>query len=326
MSAVFFFVLCNCILVATEVSGLIPLELSIDTVTAKCGGEFDPKLDGQIVQTLMQAQQQLKPPGCNPPKNGSCREIFYCFPSASSGYYQVHTPNSSISRVYCDMTGNNCGGTRGWTRVTYVNMLQPNTTCPQGLTQKVLSGKTLCGRSNSKSGGCQSANFPSLGLKYSQVSGQLRGYQWGTPNAFGRVGTVNADRYVDGAIVTCTSEHIWTYANGMSLSYSSDPRLICPCNINGNATIVPSFVGNDYYCETGNNMDSLVYHFSPNDPLWDGQQCVGAEAPCCAHPNMPWFTKKLSDPTTSDIEVRLCQDQDTANEDTLLQVIELYVY
>ena len=131
MLPAFFSVLCNCILVAT---GLIPLELSIDKTTAKCGAEFDPQLDGQIMQTLLQAQQQLKPPGCNPPKNGSCQEILYCFPSASSGYYQIHTLNSSISRVYCDMTGNNCGGTQGWTRVTYVNMLQPNATCPQGLT------------------------------------------------------------------------------------------------------------------------------------------------------------------------------------------------
>ena len=98
----------------------------------------------------------------------------------------------------------------------------------------------------------------------------------------------------------------------------------CPCNT-GAANVVPSFVGSDYYCETGFNGNDLSFTFFPNDPLWDGQQCVGTEAPCCTHPNMPWFNKTLSETTTEDIEVRLCQDESTSNEDTLLQVIELFV-
>ena len=40
---------------------------------------------------------------------------------------------------------------------------------------------------------------------------------------------------------------------------------------------------------------------------------------------MPWFNKTLSETTTEDIEVRMCQDQGTSNEDTLLQVIKLYI-
>ena len=39
----------------------------------------------------------------------------------------------------------------------------------------------------------------------------------------------------------------------------------------------------------------------PNDPLWDGQQCPSEEAPCCTHPNMPWFNKTLNETTTEDI-------------------------
>ena len=103
-----------------------------------------------------------------------------------------------------------------------------------------------------------------------------------------------------------------------------DKALECPCNT-GAANVVPSFVGSDYYCETGYNGNDLSFTFFPNDPLWDGQQCVGAEAPCCTHPNMPWFNKTLSETTTEDIEVRVCQDQGTSDEDTLLQVIELFV-
>ena len=45
-----------------------------------------------------------------------------------------------------------------------------------------LSGLTLCGRNGPA--GCQSTVFSTLGQNYSQVCGQLRGYQRGTPDAF----------------------------------------------------------------------------------------------------------------------------------------------
>ena len=44
-------------------------------------------------------------------------------------------------------------------RVAYVNMAQASSTCPQGLTQRTVSGLTLCGRSSS--------GFSTFGLNYS---------------------------------------------------------------------------------------------------------------------------------------------------------------
>ena len=41
---------------------------------------------------------------------------------------------------------------------------------------------------------------------------------------------------------------------------------------------------------------------------------------------MPWFLKTLNETTTEDIELRVCGDQVIADEDTPLQVIELFVY
>ena len=294
-------------------------------VTTKCS-QSNSQLNGQLTETLRQIQYTLS---CSL-QNRSCREILNCFPSAPSGYYQIHAPNGSLVQVYCDMEGTNCGGEGGWMRVAYVNMSQSGTTCPQGLTQKVLSGLTLCGRSDTSVGSCQSTFFSSLGLNYSQVCGQLRGYQWATPDAFTRIGKVVPERYVDGATITYGNsprKHIWTYANGVSLYYSTNSLYVCPCNT-GAVNIVPSFVGSDYYCETGfNGNGEPTYNFLfSNDPLWDGQQCVGTEAPCCTHPNMPWFNKTLSETTTEDIEVRVCLDQNTSDEDTLLQVIELFIY
>ena len=260
----------------------------------------------------------------------SCQEILRCFPSAPSGYYQIHAPNGSLVQVYCDMEGTNCGGEGGWTRVAYVNMSQSGATCPQGLTEGTFSGLTLCGRNTT---GCQGTWVSALGLNYSQVCGQLLGYQYGAPDAFSERSPQDINiSYVDGASITygrSSRKHIWTYANSYGLVDSS---AACPCNTGLTSPVeVPPFVGGDYYCETGDNRvphdNDFLFQLFPNDTLWDGQQCVDAEASCCVpHPNMPWFTKTLNETTTEDIEVRVCQNQGIDDEDTLLQVIELFVY
>ena len=298
-------------------------------VSSECG-QYDPLQDEQLTEALGQALQQLGPPGCNPPKNRSCQEILHCLPSAPSGYYQITVPNGSLVQVYCDMQGTNCGGEGGWMRVAYVNMSQSGAICPQGLTQRNLSGLTLCGRMITGGGGCQSTVFSTLGLAYSKVCGQLRGYQFGTPEAF--FSPFQSDPssidnlYVDGASITHGSgprEHIWTYAAGRNLV--TGPTT-CPCHTGNVHNPSPPFVGSDYYCETGDNDNTCCENilFS-NDALWDGQQCPGTEAPCCTHPNMPWFKKTLSETTTEDIELRVCCDQSTISEDTPLEVIELFV-
>ena len=309
------------LLAGDVVSGFTPVTYP---VSSECG-QYDPLQDQHLMETLGQIQQQLD---CRPSKNRSCQEILHCFPSAPSGYYQIRVPNGSLVQVYCDMEGTNCGGEGGWMRVAYVNMSQSGATCPQGLTQTTLSGLTLCGRSGPLE--CQSTVFSTLGLNYSQVCGQLRGYQYGSPDAF-QTYYDNSSKtidnlYVDGVSITYGSpsrKHIWTYANGQYLGIAQ--HIICPCN-NNSLKVNPPYVGSDYYCETGDNdkicCESILY---PNDPLWDGQQCPGEEAPCCTHPNMPWFNKALSETTTEDIELRVCGDEPTTNEDTPLQVIELFV-
>ena len=224
------------------------------------------------------------------------------------------------------MEGTNCGGERGWTRVASVNMSQSGTTCPQGLTQRLLSGSNYCGRNII---GCQSAFFSTHGLSYSRVCGRLRGYQYGGPDAFNasiieRYTSVDSN-YVDGASITYGSnprKHVWTYAAGVR-SYTLT-QFDCPCN-NGSSYQAPPFIGSDYYCESGRvSNNHIVILF--NDPLWDSQQCTDLEGPCCTRPNMPWFNKTLSETTTENIELRLCgDDSPTGDEDVLLELIELYV-
>ena len=240
MAVKFMLLFCYYLLLAggvSVVSGFTPVTYPA-RVSSECG-QFDPLQDEQLMEALRQVHQQLGPPGCNPPRNRSCQGILHCFPLALSGYFQITAPNGSLVQVYCDMEGTNCGGEGGWTRVAYVNMSQSGATYPQRLTKYIHSGLTLCGRDNA---GCKRTVFSTLGLSYSQVCGQLRGYQYGTPEGFKSYylhGYSINKPYVDGVSITYGSalrKHIWTYANGLKLS--GNPEFNCPCN-NGSGFDTP---------------------------------------------------------------------------------------
>ena len=110
---------------------------------------------------------------------------------------------------------------------------------------------------------------------------------------------------------------MWTYAAGLSDDYDYKAHN-CPC-----ATIPgPAFVGNDYYCESGDvgTHDSVSYYLS--DPLWDGSGCGNGNG-CCAQIGMPWFYRKL---ISKNFEVRNCKNSPSVNnEDIAVEKLELYV-
>ena len=58
--------------------------------------------------------------------------------------------------------------------------------------------------------------------------------------------------YVHGVSITYDEsprKHIWSYSVGRS---ENQLGASCPCN-NGSTAYIPSFVGDDYYCESGNS-------------------------------------------------------------------------
>ena len=258
--------------------------------------------------------------------NYSCSQIHQVYPSTTSGYYNITLTNGSIVTVYCDMEGINCDEEGGWTRVAYLNMTEPGTTCPSGLTQRGYSNinHDVCGRPSDP--GCDSTTFSTYGLNYTKVCGQIRGYQFAIPDAF-HLGSKGIDSYyVEGVSITYGSnprQHIWTYAGGF-YETRLDSRG-CPCNSGSAALPPPSFVGNDYYCESGLNAPPYPLILYPFDPLWDGQNCNGPESTCCTNPNMPWFLKTLNEVTTHNIELRVCCSHGLPYEDTPLDIIEIYV-
>ena len=232
-------------------------------------------------------------------------------------------------QVYCDMEGINCDGEGGWTRVAYLNMTEPNATCPAGLILQEYDNidHPLCGRHDGAS--CNSANFSSTGLMYSKVCGQVRGYQYCSPDAFDSLGVGIDSYYVEGVSITYginPRKHIWTYAAGVSEQGTGSHT--CPCNTGYNGGRDPSstFIGSHYYCESGNPIRDYSCILYTNDPLWDGQQCNGKEGPFCpANSTMPWFYRSLDTHTNDDIELRVCADDRLEDEDVPLDVIELYI-
>ena len=171
--------------------------------------------------------------------------------------------------------------------------------------------------------------FPTQGIQYSQVCGRIIGYQVGQPGAFYDSGrsTIN-QRYADGVSLSCGSprHHIWTFVNALQEAQGY-PSSICSCtNTNVQPTIsIPSFVGNDYFCETGVPPDQYFNNtvFYADDPLWDGQGC-GPTSTCCTFNNPPWFCKQLPQSTNADLEVRLCSYNSAHYENTPIELIEIY--
>ena len=220
-----------------------------------------------------------------------------------------------------------CGGP-GWTRVAYLNMSDTTQTSCPGDWELITTPKRSCGRpANADRRTCHSAFFQSL--SYSQVCGRIVGYQFGHPQAFvneytGHPQTIDG-AYVDGVSLTYGNprQHIWTFAAALQETTSSVAH-VCPCNHNRSAS-VPSYIGNDYFCETGVPTGQTHQNgvFYADDPLWDGEGC-GPTSACCTFNNPPWFCKHLPQPTNDDLEIRLCGYNAATYENTPIELVEIY--
>ena len=101
----------------------------------------------------------------------------------------------------------------------------------------------------------------------------------------------------------------------------------CPCNHGNSLYHYPTFIGSDYYCESGKPVgEGWTDKIYTGDKLWDGKQCESNEDGCCKDGNnLPWFSKLISPSTTSKIELRLCDDETENNERVPLELVEIYV-
>ena len=257
----------------------------------------------------------------------SCEEIKTQFPNSPSDYYTIIDGTGHARHVYCQME-QVCGSSSGWTRVAYLNMSDPTEECPSGFRLYSQNGVRACGRPVTSGGSCQSVRFPSYSISYSQVCGRVYGYQKGSTDAFWRGGNSNINangNYVDGISITNGSprKHVWTYASGGQENFLSVPVVECPCST-GSGQRPPSAVGNDYFCESGAPGSYNVNTFYSNDRLWDGKKCGTIENGCCNVPGLPWFHRTLTSPASDYIELRICCDQGTSDEDVPVGFYEIY--
>jgi hypothetical protein len=245
---------------------------------------------------------------------------------------QIRNNISSILAGF--MTAPQCG-VGLWYQVAYLNMNSDSTQeCPSNWNQTYTPVRA-CGRPTSTDPGvrCLGEYFSTRGVQYyGKVCGRVIGYQEGSADTFVRIQNQQPtidEAYVDGVSVThgMPRTHIWTFAAGASEGTVANFTTNCPCTNTWaavNAAPAPSFVGDNYFCESGNSgggsPGEIVY---ADDPLWDGKQCEGE---CCSDgKSPPWFSVALPNPTSDDIEVRICGDEDTDNEDTLIQLLEIFI-
>ena len=211
-------------------------------------------------------------------------------------------------------------------------MSDPNQQCPSNWRLNTFSDIRGCGRPNG-SNSCDSAFFPSNGRNYSRVCGKIIAYQKGSTGALGAAVNNNAgleDPYVDGISLTHGAQgsrsHIWTLVVALNDSPSAQTIDICPCiNSNSWPHTVPSFIGNNYFCDTASHDTGFVDEMNyPNNPLFDGEGC-GTDSTCCQFNTPPWFCTKLPQPTSDDLEVRICGNEPIDNEDAIISLIDIYI-
>ena len=260
----------------------------------------------------------------------SCEDIYNNNPETSdkSGYYHIN----DNQWMYCNMTEiaiasgdfiSTCAGVGGgWRRIVNIN-ISAGDDCPGEWRNATQSGVSFCRVASDGEYTCSSAHFSTNGISYQRVCGRARGYQKGNTAAFFGSQSRNIDQsYAAGLSITYSSnprQHIWTYAIGRGERDSSPYN--CPCSLSSTARAPPSFVGNNYHCESAPwYFTNHVYFF--NDTLWDRAGCVDN---CCDNTTQPWFYRHLNQTTQDDIEARICANDQYIDGSTLIDQLELYI-
>ena len=263
----------------------------------------------------------------------SCQQLAESNSTRLPGHFWLQTTctGETPKLSYCALGDECCSNTRGWMRVAYLNMTDQHHVCPQNFRQ-ITSPKRSCGRKTT-TGGCNSVTYSAQGLSYRSVCGRIIGYHYGSPSGFYTPyvsGNTIDGPYLEGVSVThgqSPRRHIWSFANALQETTGFDRnRHICPCT-NPASTMqqfIPNFVGNDYFCDSGSRTTGRIGVFYSDDPLWDGEGCE-QQSTCCIFNHPPWFCKELPQTTKEDIEVRICADEAFSNEDSPVELIELYI-
>ena len=274
-----------------------------------------------LEQPVDQGHGQLVMPPVNiVPSHRACPDIDEILQQIRSNISDVLNEHNVHVALEC--------GDGPWYQVAYLNMTDPSQLCPSAWREYNTSGVRACGRPVSSGENC-SATLYTTKQQYSRVCGRVIGYQVGSPDGFLQFHFLDGLNrgYMDGVSITHGDprHHIWSYAAGATENRTDFTGSNCPCSLAQGTELRISAVGSNYYCESGNPSEIFPHSgiFYQSDPLWDGQQCEGT---CCSGTKSPpWFSVQLPTNTADDIEVRICADESTENEDVLVELLEIYV-
>ena len=329
---------------------LWPLALTIATAVALCSAQNSIKFPARIFATngscpTQEQQEEIRTEitsqvlgllniGLSPEYPiSSCAALPAHRPP---GFYWIESTTFPPSvQLYCDFnTQCGCDNDTMWTRVGFLNMSDPDQDCPSNWNLVTSEAPfRICGYGRGTVGEeCLSHFYPTFGISFSRVCGRITSYTQGSTEAFHSLinrGRGLEENYIDGVSLTHgdagSRQHIWSFvsANGEEGIFS--PEWVCDCsNINQGWSFSTSFIGNDYFCDTGNHDQTFSGAFYPDDPLWDGEGC-GSVSTCCEFNGPPWFCKPLPQTTSDDLEVRICRGERDPDSDTPVRLLELYV-
>ena len=269
--------------------------------------------------------QPTTPAPTQPAVIQSCNDLP---PNSPNGFYTVIPPTSqSPVTVYCstDIKCDCAGGKGAWRRVAYLDMTDPTQQCPNSWhMQTSPSGIRTCSKGSVSTNNCVSAYFQTDGIPYSRVCGRVVAYQYGAVDAFDLGNNPSIEvSYLDGLSLTYgpagSRKHVWSFviSAGEGVGGNHRPKWMCKCSTPNWPFSTPSFVGENYFCDTGCHEGSWVNDVAYyDDPLWDGQGCQRGST-CCSFNNPPQFCTTLPQPTTQDLELRNC-DFGTQDDNTLV--------
>ena len=244
----------------------------------------------------------------------SCTAVSNFSIQLPSGKYKIWSGDSTTDQYCSTAIAFSCHGLPGrWRRIAYLSNNTSPVVCPMGF--ELITGSNvpaLCKR-NPTEAECSSITYSTNGISYSQVCGTIYGSYFGDPDGFGLHGLRSANtslngNYVDGISLTHGSmneHHIWTLS--AIVNFATNPTDICSVCANNK----PSYVGMDYSCDV---VEHCKGNCSPRQ-IWGNGQCIGNNT----------FYKNLMQPTSDDIEMRVCTDQNEGDEDIFLRFIEVYV-
>ena len=228
--------------------------------------------------------------------NSSCSDIAGLNLSYASGNYIVRSSTGVLRSVYCDMNRTFGGNSTGWMRVAEFDV----NNCPPGLRPETANSVDTCVVIEDNEG-CTEIVYPVYNIKYTNITGQIRGYQIRSSDGF--VSHNNMPRpthitnftsnYLDGISILIDGQHVWSFAAGCNCAGTNNK----PTNIH------------QYYICDGIEANEF------NGLLWMSQQC-GKDS--------TWFYRILNS-TSTDIRVRICRDQHRNDEDLAVKTVELYI-